>query len=144
MIRLGTRGFDSHPLRRFRAAFIFVTHFQTETLPKHPVCRRSTGKGISDSCILPVSGEQPLSAADAGAHFCSPGRQFRITFREDVSCDLSLIIRNRFPSGVISQLTGPVRIPVSTMSVLNRACGMPAWKNGAVLTGTAIMVPSGE
>src|SRR3984957_16231317 len=54
----------------------------------------------------------------------------QITFREDVSCDLSLIIRNRFPSGARSQLMGPVRIPVSTMSVLNRACGMPAWKTG--------------
>ena len=52
-------------------------------------------------------------------HFCSLGRQFRITLREDASWDLSLIIRNRFPSGAISQLMGPVRIPVSTMSVLN-------------------------
>ncbi len=44
----------------------------------------------------------------------------------------------------MSQLIGPVRIPVSAISVLNKGTGVPAWKTGVVLTGTAIMVQSGE
>ena len=58
-------------------------------------------------------------------HLADSGRQFRITFRDDVSCVLSVMIRNRLPSGAMSQLMGPLRMPVSTMSVSNRARGVP-------------------
>ena len=47
--------------------------------------------------------------------FDSAARQFWTTVM-DASVDVSLIIRKR-PSGAMSQLIGPVRIPVSTMSV---------------------------
>ena len=40
----------------------------------------------------------------------------------DRSVDVSLMIRKR-PSGAMSQLIGPVRIPVSIMWVWNNACG---------------------
>jgi hypothetical protein len=60
-------------------------------------------------------------------------RQFRITLRDEVSLEVAVMIRNRFPSGAISQLMGPVRMPVSTMSVSNRGCGVPAWKVGVVV-----------
>ena len=54
------------------------------------------------------------------------------------------MIRNRLPSGAMSQLMGPVRIPVSTISVSKRGCGVPDWKVGLVLTSTAIIFQSGE
>lgn len=60
-----------------------------------------------------------------GVHLGCSGRQFRITLRDEASAAFSLIIRNRLPSGEISQLIGPVRIPVSTICVLNRASGVP-------------------
>ena len=51
--------------------------------------------------------------------FDSAGRQFSTTVM-DASVDASLMIKKR-PSGEMSQLVGPVRIPVSTMSVWNNA-----------------------
>lgn len=49
-----------------------------------------------------------------------------------------------FAVGATSQLMGPVRIPVSTIRVLNSGCGVPGRKVPLVLTGTAVMVQSGE
>ena len=54
-------------------------------------------------------------------YFGCSGRKFKITFREDVLMELSLMTRKRLPSGAISQLIGPVRIPVSTICVSKRA-----------------------
>src|SRR5215475_3279930 len=54
-------------------------------------------------------------------YFACSGRQFRITFSEEVSWVLSVIIRNRLPSGAMSQLMGPLRMPVSSISVSNNA-----------------------
>ena len=39
-------------------------------------------------------------------HFCCSGRQFRVTFRDEAPAEFSLMIRNRLPSGAISQLIG--------------------------------------
>ena len=61
----------------------------------------------------------------------------------DASIDVSLMIRKR-PSGAMSQLIGPVRIPVSMMSVWNKACGLPDLNTGLVVTSTAIIWESGE
>ncbi len=61
----------------------------------------------------------------------------------DASIDVSLMIRKR-PSGAMSQLIGPVRIPVSMMSVWNKVCGLPDLKTGLVVTSTAIIWESGE
>jgi hypothetical protein len=74
--------------------------------------------------------------------FDSAARQFR-TIVMGASVDVSLIIRNR-PSGAMSQLIGPVRIPVSTMPVWNNGCGLPDLKTGLVVTSTAIIWESGE
>jgi hypothetical protein len=49
-------------------------------------------------------------------HFANAVRQFKATVRDDASLDCSMM-RNRLPSGARSQLIGPVRIPVSTISV---------------------------
>lgn len=59
------------------------------------------------------------------------------------SLELSLMMRKR-PSGAMSQLMGPVRIPVSIMSVWNNGCGVPELNTGFVATPTAIIWESGE
>src|SRR5579883_2661983 len=69
------------------------------------------------------------------------GRQLRATVT-DASVEVSLIIRKRLPSGPTSQLNGPVRMPVSTISVWNRLRGVPAWKTE--LVATSIIFESGE
>lgn len=61
----------------------------------------------------------------------------------DASVDVSLKIGKR-PSGAMSQLIGPVRIPVSTMPVWKNACGLPDVNTGLVVTSTAIIWESGE
>ena len=61
----------------------------------------------------------------------------------DAAVEVSLIIRKR-PPGAMSQLIGPVRIPVSTISVWNKECGLPDWNTGLVVTSTAIIWESGE
>jgi hypothetical protein len=43
------------------------------------------------------------------------------------------MIGKRLPSGARSQLSGPVRIPVSTISVWNHGRGVPDWNTGRVL-----------
>lgn len=75
---------------------------------------------------------------------CPFACQFRIRLTDEVPLELGLMIRNLLPSGAISQLKGPVRMPVSTISVSNRARGVPAWKVGRVVTSTAIIFQSGE
>jgi hypothetical protein len=53
---------------------------------------------------------------DLSPHYFNDGvRQFRIAVT-DVSTEVSVMIRNR-PSGAMSQLIGPLRIPVSTIPV---------------------------
>ena len=69
-------------------------------------------------------------------------RQFRTTVMA-ASVDVSLIIKKRL-SGAMSQLIGPVRIPVSTMSVWNNGCGLPDLNTDVVVTSTAIIWESGE
>ncbi len=65
------------------------------------------------------SGLCSLQESATRSYLC--GRQFRITFRDDVSWVLSVMIRKRLPSGEMSQLMGPFRMPVSNISVLNNA-----------------------
>jgi hypothetical protein len=53
-------------------------------------------------------------------YFGCPVHQFRATVTDDVGAEFGEMIRKRFPSGARSQLSGPVRMPVSTRSVWNR------------------------
>jgi hypothetical protein len=82
--------------------------------------------------------------ADWPAHLYRRSRQFRATVKDDDAGALGLMIKKRLPSGERSQLKGPVRIPVSTISLSNKVCGVPAWKTGLVLTGTAVIFESAE
>ena len=75
--------------------------------------------------------------------YFGPGCQFNTTVR-GASVGLEAMITNLLPSGVMSQLTGPVRIPVSTISVSKRGCGVPDWNTGLVEMGTAISFESVE
>src|ERR1700747_664597 len=95
---------------------------------------RVSQPGISSSAWRRVASKrQQTFGSPNDLHFGCSGRQFRITFRDEAPAEFSLMIRNRLPSGAMSQLIGPVRIPVSTISVSKRARGVPDWKVGLVL-----------
>lgn len=85
-----------------------------------------------------------VSGCRGEAHFVAVARQFRATVSDDVSEGFAVMIRKRLPSGARSQLIGPVRIPVSTISDWNKGCGVPDWNTGRVLTSTDIIFESGE
>src|ERR1035438_1713878 len=89
-----------------------------------------------------VTPQMTLGFGTTCIQFDCAERQF-ITTVMAASVDVSLIIKKRL-SGAMSQLIGPVRIPVSTMTVWNNRCGLPHLNTDVVVTSTAIIWESGE